>query len=148
MLQGYFKINSEKLIQEVIEGEVIIIDLEKGHYYSLNEIGADIWLDVQLGLSAENIITKFQTIYGAGNSQVREAVLSLLSELVNEEIIIAMENSDNLPLKKESQPNQIDLVKRKAFIAPVLEKYTDMEDLLLLDPIHDVDEQGWPKMVN
>jgi hypothetical protein len=22
--------------------------------------------------------------------------------------------------------------------------YTDMEELLLLDPIHDVDETGWP----
>jgi hypothetical protein len=27
---------------------------------------------------------------------------------------------------------------------PLLRKYTDMRDLLLLDPIHDVDEQGWP----
>jgi hypothetical protein len=25
-----------------------------------------------------------------------------------------------------------------------LHKYTDMEELLLLDPIHDVDETGWP----
>jgi hypothetical protein len=28
---------------------------------------------------------------------------------------------------------------------PKLEKYTDMEDLLLLDPIHDVQEVGWPQ---
>jgi hypothetical protein len=27
----------------------------------------------------------------------------------------------------------------------VLQKYTDMADLLLLDPIHEVDEQGWPQ---
>jgi hypothetical protein len=26
----------------------------------------------------------------------------------------------------------------------VLERYTDMQELLLLDPIHDVDESGWP----
>jgi len=31
------------------------------------------------------------------------------------------------------------------FAPPVLEVYTDMQDLLLLDPIHDVDETvGWP----
>jgi hypothetical protein len=23
-------------------------------------------------------------------------------------------------------------------------KYTDMQSLLLLDPVHDVDSQGWP----
>ena len=30
------------------------------------------------------------------------------------------------------------------FEAPRLTKYTDMRDLLVLDPIHDVDESGWP----
>jgi hypothetical protein len=29
----------------------------------------------------------------------------------------------------------------------VLQKYTDMESLLLADPIHDVDEEaGWPQV--
>jgi hypothetical protein len=27
---------------------------------------------------------------------------------------------------------------------PVLDKYTDMQELLLLDPIHEVDDAGWP----
>ena len=32
------------------------------------------------------------------------------------------------------------------FYEPLLECYTDMQDLLLFDPIHDVDTQvGWPK---
>ncbi len=31
-----------------------------------------------------------------------------------------------------------------AFAPPRLQRYTDMQDLLLLDPIHDVDEVGWP----
>ena len=30
------------------------------------------------------------------------------------------------------------------FQEPALQKYTDMEDLLLLDPIHEVDDTGWP----
>lgn len=28
----------------------------------------------------------------------------------------------------------------------VFDKYTDMESLLIADPIHEVDEQGWPKL--
>jgi hypothetical protein len=27
---------------------------------------------------------------------------------------------------------------------PKLGKYTDMQELLLLDPVHEVDEAGWP----
>jgi hypothetical protein len=28
----------------------------------------------------------------------------------------------------------------------MLQKFTDMQDLLLLDPIHEVDESGWPRV--
>jgi hypothetical protein len=30
------------------------------------------------------------------------------------------------------------------FVTPCLQKYTDMEELLLIDPIHEIDEVGWP----
>ena len=31
-----------------------------------------------------------------------------------------------------------------AFTEPVLEEFDDLKDLLLLDPVHDVAEAGWP----
>ena len=31
---------------------------------------------------------------------------------------------------------------------PRLRKYTDMQDLLLLDPIHEIDQSGWPNSAN
>jgi hypothetical protein len=30
------------------------------------------------------------------------------------------------------------------WVAPTLTVYADMQDLFQLDPIHDVDETGWP----
>ena len=32
-----------------------------------------------------------------------------------------------------------------AFAPPAFEKFTDMEELLLLDPIHEVGDTGWPR---
>ena len=32
-----------------------------------------------------------------------------------------------------------------AFEPPRLERYTDMKDYFLLDPIHEVDTAGWPR---
>jgi hypothetical protein len=32
------------------------------------------------------------------------------------------------------------------YAQPLLETYTEMQDLLLLDPIHDVGEAGWPSL--
>ena len=37
---------------------------------------------------------------------------------------------------------------RAPFDVPVLIAYTDMQDLLLADPIHDYDETGWPARVD
>ena len=34
---------------------------------------------------------------------------------------------------------------RRPFEMPTLEKYTDMQDLVLIDPVHQVDEAGWPR---
>ena len=34
---------------------------------------------------------------------------------------------------------------KAVFQTPTLNADSDMEDLLLLDPIHDVDEKGWPQ---
>ena len=34
---------------------------------------------------------------------------------------------------------------RLAFTPPKLERYTDMQEIILLDPVHKVDSQGWPR---
>ncbi len=32
----------------------------------------------------------------------------------------------------------------RAYTVPALTRYDDLDDLLLLDPIHEVDDAGWP----
>jgi hypothetical protein len=34
---------------------------------------------------------------------------------------------------------------RRPFDEPLVERFTDMQNLLLLDPIHEVTEEGWPQ---
>ena len=35
-------------------------------------------------------------------------------------------------------------IERPVFKPPLLKRYTDMQELLILDPIHEVDDTGWP----
>jgi len=37
-------------------------------------------------------------------------------------------------------------VSRVAWQVPVLEQFTDMQDLLLFDTIHEVQPEGWPNV--
>ena len=137
-------INRMKIVEETIDGEVIIINLDKGHYFSLNGIGADIWENIRSCTPISEIIANIKISYSDPKNSIEDSINSLLINLLAEELII---ETDQNNIELNSLPNiAIENDKKMSFIEPILEKYTDMEDLLLLDPIHDVDEQGWPKM--
>ena len=38
-----FRINKPHVINEIIDGEVVILNLDTGNYYSMDKSGADIW---------------------------------------------------------------------------------------------------------
>ena len=145
-LQSVYKINNSQIVEETIDGEVIIINLNKGHYFSLNGAGAEVWSYLKLGLSGNKIISHLKYHYDDPNKLIDVTVKKLLLNLKDEDLINMQDNHS-----AETEVNSENTIGRnnnekKVFVEPILEKYTDMEDLLLLDPIHDVDEQGWPKM--
>ena len=76
-------------------------------------------------------------------SDIAAGIQQLFADLQAEQLIVADEatsvNGDMFTMSEAADGRS-----RLPFAAPVLHKYTDMEDLLLLDPIHDVDESGWP----
>ena len=67
------------------------------------------------------------------------AVTELIRELVAHELV--SERPDDMPARQPAfdapQP-------RLAWAPPSIQVYTDMQDFLRLDPIHDVTPAGWP----
>ena len=140
-----FQINSPKVVQETIEGEVVIVNLEKGDYYSLLKTGADIWSAIEQGNSTIEIIAEMTERYEGDRETIETAVNSLIAQLKEEEIIIsASKNESENPNPPEVKTATKNNLKKLPFEDPILSKYTDMEELLALDPIHEVDEMGWP----
>jgi hypothetical protein len=124
-------VNHAKVAHETIDEEVLIINTETGAYFSLRGSAAVIWGAVLDGLDAPAIGRRFT----GDPDEIRRGVASLLDQLAAEEILVsggapaAAPASDGAPVP---------------FAAPLLEKFTEMADLLTLDPIHDVDAAGWP----
>ncbi|MBD2459419.1 PqqD family protein [Oscillatoria sp. FACHB-1407] len=136
-----FKINSPTIVQETIDGEVVIVNLAQGSYYSLLDTATDIWSGIEQGLSQPAIVNKLLQLYDVQPDVAETTVQTFLQQLQTEEIIVPDANSNGAQVEElVAQPNVV----KTAFKAPVLSKYTDMEELLALDPIHDVDEMGWP----
>jgi hypothetical protein len=136
-----YRINAPQVIGEVIEGEAIIVNLESGAYYSLQGTGALVWTLLGSGASLENINAVVTAQYTGDAGSIAQAVLSLVEELQREGLISAVETAPG----DSFAAAPVLPVERREFVAPVLAKYTDMADLLLLDPIHEVDAPGWPQ---
>jgi hypothetical protein len=141
-----YRVNSPSVIHEMIDDEVVIVNLEKGRYYSLLRTGAEIWAGISEGMASDDIILRLSNQYEADRKVIEMAVNNLISELQKEGVIIPIKPGDRrvtVPNENVSTDNKSG---KQKFEIPKLEKYTDMEELLLLDPIHDIDEMGWPNM--
>lgn len=139
-----FRVNTPDVMHETIDGEVIVINLVSGNYYSFRGTGAQIWALVDdLGvLSVDEIAEALALRFGSPRSEIENAVARFLEDLAGEGLIAGAEATDGARREPAEQPNG---VPTEAFELPRVEKYTDMQDLVLLDPVHQVDDTGWPR---
>lgn len=143
-LNQNFRVNSSQVVCETIDGEVVIVNLEKGYYYSLLKTGADVWSGIERRIDRQSLIEEMTQTYHGRTEEIAAAVDEFLDQLQHEELIVVGSASAPAPPRSAS-PTHSEPIEKPGFEKPVLEKFTDMEDLLLLDPIHEVDmEAGWP----
>jgi hypothetical protein len=112
----------------------------------LEKAGAVIWNLVELRATVDEMVERITSQYESAGIDVKDIVTQFLEQL-EEEDLIAPDRSEKPEISEETfakfETDEIEKGKL-SFEVPVLNKYTDMEDLLLLDPIHEVDDEGWP----
>jgi hypothetical protein len=137
-LKMRFRVNSPYVISETIQGETIIIHLTTGTYYSLQGSGAEVWESIAGSASAAEIAADLAERYGVDATGAEASVIALLNDLQAEELIASSDATAREPVAANGVP-------AGEFVPPTLSKYTDMQDLVLLDPVHEVGDAGWPE---
>jgi hypothetical protein len=135
-----WRINTPAVVHENIEGEVVIIAFDTGTYYSLGGVGAAIWGALDRGLAADAIVAEVRSGYHCEGHDVTADVHGLIARLKGEQLIVPA-SPDAAGTAAGSGGGAGAL----PYVAPVLQTFTDMQALLLLDPIHEVDATGWPR---
>jgi hypothetical protein len=135
------------VVDEVFDDEVVIIHFDTGNYYSLDSVGTEIWGLIESGRSVAEIVEALALRYEDSDGEMEGAVTRFVVEL-REEDLVAPSMAGNLSSLRqpEEQVESGGKGGRPHFRAPSMSRYTDMQDLLLLDPIHEVDEDGWPSV--
>jgi Coenzyme PQQ synthesis protein D (PqqD) len=135
-----YRVNAPQVISETVGGETIIVNLATGHYFSLQGTAVDIWQGVERGEAAESIVLELEQRYEAGDGEIGAAVQKLLDDFAAAELLVADANGAGTVATASSQ----DVGERVPFVAPSVSTFTDMQDIILLDPVHEVDTRGWP----
>jgi Coenzyme PQQ synthesis protein D (PqqD) len=136
--ESRFRVGPE-IVHETVDGEVIAIDLASGSYYSLAGSGAAAWEVLGSGASEVEIVAALASRFDADEETIAGAVSALLGELRESGLIVGDESAG------EAAPALAGSGEKSPFEAPRVERYTDMKDYFLLDPIHEVDTAGWPR---
>lgn len=142
-----FRVNSPTIVHETIDDEAVIINLDTGNYYSLDKAGTDIWNLLESGAAVAEVIEGLTRRYEGDRMDIENAVDRLVAELQQEALIIPDRVKEPEGIKASNMQVETGMeAERPSFEIPILHKYTDMQDLLLLDPIHEVDDTGWPSV--
>lgn len=132
------KINDQKVVSETVSGETIVINLETGTYYSLNETASFLWDNIMRKIRIDDLINLCERAYKDDSESVANSVRAFVEEMISEQLV---SESDEEPGAFLSEVATL-----KPFVPPKFEIYSDMQEMLLADPIHDVDATGWPKL--
>jgi|RhiMetdeSRZDD1v2_1073273.scaffolds.fasta_scaffold05486_6 coenzyme PQQ synthesis protein D (PqqD) len=139
-------VSSPQVIHETIDGEVIVINLGTGSYYSLRDSAAEIWGLIQRpgGVQATALVDALAARFDAPPDQLEAVVRPFLATLAEEELVAPTTGAGE-PVAATARWASGGDERKLVFVPPSLEKFTDMQDLVLLDPVHEVDETGWPQ---
>jgi hypothetical protein len=130
-----FKVRAPQVIHDTVDGEVVIVNLETGYYYSLLGSAARIWTAIEGTATVEEIIGDIKAYYQVNEGELLQAVQKFIGELKQEGLIVSdTVSGPDLSAKRAAGSQGA----KQAFHPPALEKFTDMKELILLDPVHGI----------
>ncbi|MEO6396383.1 MAG: PqqD family protein [Devosia sp.] len=132
----HFLVRDKDVMCEDFDGELVVLDLRSGKYFSLAGGAAIVWR----GVVAGHDVTSITAALPAGDAR-REGVSALLTSLLEHKLLVSAPGHDG------AAPAEL-AAELAASSGPLtLDVFDDLADLLVADPVHDVDlETGWPKL--
>src|SRR4051812_41782832 len=114
-----FEVNGPSAVSETIDGEVVIVNLESGAYYSIRGFGATLWTALESGHSVAAILAELAAV-PHGDADLERAVESFVTSLIEEKLLRPAEREQVVSAPSLSGDD---------YSQPRFEKFSDMEAL-------------------
>ena len=128
--------NTPALTAETFDDEVVIVNFDSGKYHSLQGSARQLWEWLGAAPSVDDLVAHATRTFDGEPGRIATDVRAFLDVLRGEGLLIACAS--------DAPAGPLSPGIGGAFATPSLSTYSDMQELLLLDPIHEVDDAGWP----
>lgn len=129
------------MTSENFDDEVVLVNFDSGKYHSIQGIGVDIWQMLLVGSTVVDIQERLRSRFDGNATEMDEAVARFVDALRSEDLVVVCgPDWQSDAAGTSAGPDDAS----RTFVTPSLTTFTDMQELLQLDPIHEVDPSGWP----
>lgn len=136
-----FRLKEGDVIFESFDAEVVAIQLATGAYHSISGSGIDAFLLLSSEPTIAELAEALAAKYDASSDRIAEDIESFLEKLQKEALVVARPaENGNGHTRAASHSGS-----RLAYVPPVFQAYHDLQNLLFIDPVHEVGPAGWPK---
>jgi len=136
-----YTVNEGSVVCDVLEGEVVVVNLDTGAYYILEGSASTVWQMLADGRRVTEIVDLVARHHAADAAAVAASVADFVAQLTGESLLVPATDQEPPPA---FDPRMLPAA-GAPFSPPVMYRYTDMQALIQMDPIRDYDETGWPR---
>jgi hypothetical protein len=133
-----YRFNRDTFAFECFDEEVVVLDLVEGVYYAFGGAAVVAWPYIIAQHPEPVIASTLAKSYGVRLDELTRDLTEFVERLVREKILLTSPED-------VSELDRFRLDSLGEYEGFIFERHAEMDDLLTLDPIHDVDpKKGWP----
>lgn len=135
--ETHYKPAGNHVVFEHFDTETVMINLKSGFYFSLNPAGQWIWKLLQKWPTLDEVYSAVTPRDHDNGKAIHAEVAAFLEKLAEHGLVeMTTDHPENNGLSGQKSPI--------GYETPKIQVFSDQQELLLLDPIHEVDDPGWP----
>ncbi|WP_136659097.1 PqqD family protein [Nitratireductor sp. XY-223] len=131
-----YRLANNDVASEEFDGEFVVLDLNNGRYYSMDGAAAIVWKALTDGASPKDLAAVCDEEGKCGP----QAILAFCDQLESYGLVVPTPERSGIVL-----PDTLAQAIQLNETPPETTMYDDLAELMMADPIHEVDEsEGWP----
>lgn len=128
------QILNPRLIADVFDEDVIIANLDTGIYYSLSGIATQILGKLPFQ-DPSKVFNEIANKLQENSNEIESELNEYYNKMLDEKVIVLAD--------LEEKSKKVILKESLKYIKSEFSTFTDLQELLLLDPIHEISEDEW-----